>query len=318
MKGLSFDGRLSFREDLEMPEPRAGEALVRVRCAGICRTDLEIVKGYMGFQGIPGHEFVGIVEKAPESSWIGKRITGEINCPCRVCPVCRAGRSNHCPNRTVLGIAGRNGAFAEYLTLPLTNLHLLPDSLEDDRAVFTEPLAACFEILEQIDLHPSMKVAVVGDGRLGLLVVQVLSAAGISPTLVGHHREHLDLAARWNVRGVLEEESLLPGHFDVVIDCSGSPSGFSLAEKLVRPRGTLVLKSTFAESVSVDLSLFVVHEITIVGSRCGPYAPALVALETAAVNVGPMISATYPLSQGVEAFQGASERGVLKVLVEMD
>jgi len=314
MRGLFFDGRLHFREDLEIPVPQEGEALVRVRCAGICRTDLEIVKGYMGFQGIPGHEFIGVVEKAPEPSWIGKRVTGEINCPCRVCPTCQAGRPNHCPNRTVLGIAGRNGAFAEYLTLPLTNLYSLPDTLADEQAVFTEPLAACFEILEQVDLQPSMKVAVVGDGRLGLLAVQVLSAAGIHPTLIGRHREHLDLAAAWKVKGFLEGEVSFPAVFDVVIDCSGSPDGFHLARSLVRPRGRLILKSTFASSLEMDLSSLVVDEITLIGSRCGPFAPAIEGLARGEFSVQPLITARYPLDKGVEAFQKASKKGALKIL----
>jgi threonine dehydrogenase-like Zn-dependent dehydrogenase len=272
----------------------------------------------MGYEGIPGHEFVGLVEDAPDPVWIGTRVVGEINCPCRTCPTCRSGQPNHCPERTVLGIVGRQGAFAEHLTLPLENLHRLPDSVSDEEGVFVEPVAACFEILQQVAFVRQDKIVIVGDGRVGLLTAQVLVRTGANVMLIGHHEQHLALLRNRGVKTLLEKEVKSLAVSDVVIDCSGTPSGFHLSRGLVRPGGRLVLKSTFAAQVSVDLSSLVVDEITLIGSRCGPFAPALSALASGEIEVRSLIHAVYPLEQGEEAFKKAGQKGVLKVLLKMD
>lgn len=328
MRALVYDGeRLLLRDDYPRPAPMPGEALVRVSMAGICNTDLEIVRGYMGFQGVLGHEFVGVVEDcaAPSETQseaecrplIGQRVVGEINAYCGECPTCRAGRPTHCPNRTTLGIWGRDGAFAEYLTLPIRNLHVVPDGVPDEVAVFTEPLAAALEILEQVHLRPTDRVVVLGDGKLGLLVAQVLALVGCNLTAVGRHREKLDILARRGIPTALESEAegLLA---DVVVECTGRPEGFAVARRILRPRGTLVLKSTYHGRVEADLTGLVVDEITLVGSRCGPFPPALRLLQRGMVDVQPLIRAIYPLAQGVEAFARAAEPGVLKVLLKVE
>ena len=317
MQALLLDEKLQLVEDHPIPKPPSGEALIRVGLAGICNTDLELVKGYMQFQGIPGHEFVGVVERAPGAEeWEGRRVVGEINAACGECPTCRAGRPTHCPHRTTLGIAGRDGAFAEYLTLPVRNLHAVPESLSDEAAVFTEPLAAACEILQQVHVRPSDRVVVLGDGKLGLLCAQVLSLTGCDLIAVGHHREKLDILARMGIRTEVGEESVVAGA-DIVIETTGHPGGYAAARRLVRPRGTVVLKSTYHGAVDADLTMAVVDEITLVGSRCGPFAPALRLLERGLVDVTPLIQARYPLSQALAAFEHAARPGTLKVLVEM-
>lgn len=317
MLALVYDGKdLLLRDDYPRPVPPPGEALVRVRLAGICNTDLEIVRGYMGFRGVLGHEFVGVVEDAEDRSLVGRRVVGEINAYCGECPTCRAGRPTHCPNRTTLGIWGRDGAFAEYLTLPARNLHVVPDDIPDEAAVFTEPLAAALEILEQVHLHPTDRVVVLGDGKLGLLVAQVLGLMGCDLTVVGHHRGKLDILARRGIPTALESE--LEGlTADVVVECTGRPEGFAVARRILRPRGTLVLKSTYHGRVEADLTGLVVDEITLVGSRCGPFPPALRLLQRGLVDVLSLVSEVYPLAQGVEAFARAAERGTLKVLLRV-
>jgi len=305
-----------LREDYPRPVPPPGEALVRVRLAGICNTDLEIVRGYMGFRGVLGHEFVGTVEEAEDRSLIGQRVVGEINAYCGECPTCQAGRPTHCPHRTTLGIWGRDGAFAEYLTLPVRNLHTVPDAISDEEAVFTEPLAAALEILEQVHLRPTDRVVVLGDGKLGLLVAQVLALMGCDLLAVGRHREKLAILARRGIPTVLESEAEGLAA-DVVVECTGRPEGFAAARRILRPRGTLVLKSTYHGRVEADLTGLVVDEITLVGSRCGPFPPALRMLERGLVDVRSLISAVYPLAQGVEAFARAAEPGVLKVLLRV-
>lgn len=316
MRAIEFDGNnLRLRTDYPDPVVPPGEALVRVRLAGICNTDLEILRGYMDFRGVPGHEFVGIVEQAEVPEWVGKRVVGEINCSCWECPTCRAGRPTHCPNRTTLGIWGRDGAFAERLSLPIRNLHAVPDSVPDEQAVFVEPLAAALQVLEQVHVRPTHRVAVVGDGKLGLLVAQVMSLTGAEVHLVGRHREKMALLkgmAALHLDGSLSELQV-----DCVVECSGQPGGLALARKILRPRGTLVMKSTYHGDVSVNLSALVVDEITLVGSRCGPFAPALRLLERGLVAVEPLVSAVYPLSRWTEAFAAAQEKGVLKVLLDM-
>ena len=317
MQALVYDGEaLRLREDYPRPVPPPGEALVRVRLAGICNTDLEIVRGYMGFRGVLGHEFVGTVEEAEDRSLIGQRVVGEINAYCGECSTCRAGRPTHCPHRTTLGIWGRDGVFAEYLTLPVRNLHKVPDTISDEEAVFTEPLAAALEILEQVHLRPTDRVVVLGDGKLGLLVAQALALMGCDLLAVGRHREKLAILARRGIPTALESEAEGLAA-DVVVECTGRPEGFAAARRILRPRGTLVLKSTYHGRVEADLTGLVVDEITLVGSRCGPFPPALRMLQRGLVDVRSLISAVYPLAQGVEAFARAAEPGVLKVLLRV-
>jgi len=326
MRALLLDKGLRIVEDHPTPQPPPGEALVRVSLAGICNTDLELVKGYMKFQGVPGHEFVGVVERAPGAEkWEGCRVVGEINAACTTCPTCRAGRPTHCPHRTTLGIAGRDGAFADYLTLPIRNLHAVPDSLPDEVAVFTEPLAAACEILQQVHVRPTDRVVVLGDGKLGLLCAQVLALTGCDPTAAGHHQEKLDILAQRGIPTASESEPV-EGEADLVVEATGRPEGYATARRLVRPRGTIVLKSTYHASLDADgspkseiaeiLTMAVLDEVTLVGSRCGPFAPALRLLERGLVDVTPLIHARYPFPEVLTAFEHAARPGTLKVLVE--
>jgi threonine dehydrogenase-like Zn-dependent dehydrogenase len=316
MKALLYDGELKLLSEYPRPQPPPGEALIRVSLAGICNTGLEIAKVYMGFQGVLGHEFVGIVEEAEEEGWLGKRVVGEINCYCGECPLCRRGLFTHCPERTTLGILGRDGAFAEYLTLPLANLYPIPEEIPDEDAVFVEPLAAALEILEQIQVKPTDRVILLGDGKLGLLVAQVLAFQGCDLLAVGHHAHKLEVLERLGIATQLGEGSLKRS-FDIVVDCTGTPEGFAQALDLVRPRGTLVLKSTYHGEAEVDLSRLVIDEITLIGSRCGPFIPALELLRRGLVDVASLVSATLPLDEGVRAFQLAGRRETLKVLLRL-
>ena len=331
MHALLLDGELRFVSDHPTPEPPPGEALIRMSVAGVCNTDLQLVKGYRQFHGVPGHEFVGVVERAPGAEeWEGRRVVGEINTACGACPTCRANRPTHCPSRTTLGIMGRDGAFAEYLTLPVANLHPVPDVVSDETAVFTEPVAAACQILQQVHVRPTDRVIVVGDGKLGLLCAQVLRLTGCDLTVVGHHPEKLEVAARLGIATTLNDTaslaeiasssdvvSLSPTERggDIVVEATGHPGGFAAARRLVRPRGTIVLKSTYGTSLNADLTGVVVDEITLVGSRCGPFAPALRLLERGLVQVAPLIQARYTLSQALTAFDRAALPGTLKVLV---
>ena len=316
MKALRFDGKPHIAE-VPAPIPTEGEALIKVHMAGVCNTDLEIVKGYMGFSGTLGHEFVGTVESAPDESLVGKRVVGEINCACGVCAYCEAGMHTHCPNRTVLGIQNRDGAFAEYVTLPQANLHVVPDNVQDEIAVFTEPTAAAFRILEQLDLGEEERVIVLGDGKLGQLCAQVLWQRAAHVVCVGRHEEKLALLRALHMDIALDSAEI-PGEADVVVEATGSASGLARAFDLVRPMGAVVLKTTVAGDTPAPLALPVIKEIVIVGSRCGPFAPALEALTLGTVSVGPMISATYPLSEGLDALKKAEDKGVLKVLISME
>lgn len=318
MKALQYqNGHLSLN-DLPLPAPGPeGEALVRVILAGICNTDLEIVRGYAGFSGTLGHEFVGVVEESPAPALIGQRVVGEINAGCGHCDLCRAGDSRHCPGRTVLGIVGRDGAFAEYLRLPVGNLLVVPDSVSNRAAVFTEPLAAAAEILDQVTIGPADRVAVLGDGKLGQLVARVLRTAGCDLTLIGKHEAKLKLADEAGIRTLLKDElSAESRHrFDIVVEATGSPSGFEMALGLTRPRGVLVLKSTFHGAVAIDLSRIVVDEISLIGSRCGRFERALELLAAGAVDPSPLISSCYPIDRAVEALTEAGRKGVMKVLL---
>jgi len=307
------DGSVQLRE-IEGPRPGRDEALVRVTLAGVCNTDIEIARGYMNFAGVLGHEFVGVVEECSDPSWLGARVAGEINLACQRCALCQRGLSRHCPNRTVLGILGKDGAFAEHLSLPIGNLHRVPESLSDRAACFVEPIAACFEILEQVRVQPSDQVAVLGDGKLGVLASLVLRSAGTQPVLVGKHADKLARARQLGVQSAFAAD--LPRKtFDVVIEATGSPSGMQLAIELVRPRGTLVLKSTYHGSLSLDAAPLVIDEISLVGSRCGPFPPAIAELAAGSLDPRPLIDGVYALHEAERALEHAAERGVLKVLI---
>jgi threonine dehydrogenase-like Zn-dependent dehydrogenase len=316
MKALVFDNGLSFHAGWEKPVPAPGEALVRVTFAGICATDLEITKGYMGFTGVPGHEFVGVIEEAADDRLEGKRVAGEINLGCGKCDYCKHKMENHCPARKVLGIKGKDGAFAEYITLPFKNLRPLPENITDEEAVFIEPLAAAFEILEQVKVNEYTRACVLGDGRLGQLVAQALATTDCSLLVIGRHEEKL---AFLKARGIPTRTSVegLEKQLDLVIDCTGSPDGLSAALDLVRPTGTVILKTTVAQRPGADLNRVVIDEITLIGSRCGPFEPAMQALEERRVDVKPLISKVFPIEQGVEAFAYAAQKGVLKVLLKV-
>ena len=314
MRALVLDGTLSLAE-VPVPEPAPGEARIRVTMAGVCNTDLELCKGYMGFRGIPGHEFVGVVEACEDPTWLGRRVVGEINCGCGACSWCARGDARHCPGRTTLGIDRRDGAFAEFLTLPVRNLLEVPAGVPDRVAVFTEPVAAAFEILEQLHLAPGERVTVLGDGKLGLLVAQVLARSGCDLLAVGRHPEKLGLLAGLGLRTALAREWSPAGDQDVAVDVTGTAEGILQAMEAVRPRGRVVLKTTVEAPTTLHLAPLVIRELTLVGSRCGPFAPALRALAAGAVQVEPLIEAEYPLSRGLEAFDRAGRRGARKVLV---
>jgi threonine dehydrogenase-like Zn-dependent dehydrogenase len=320
---------LSFEPHYPDPSLVDGEALIRVLVAGICNTDLEITRGYMAFEGVLGHEFVGIVEAVhegsgatPLTSLIGKRVVGEINAACHRldCSYCQRGMPTHCPHRTTLGIVNRDGAFADYLVLPTRNLHLVPDTISDEEAVFVEPLAANFEMLEQVHIKPTESVVILGDGKMGQLAAQVLVLTGCEVMMVGKHEEKLALAAKHGVRTyVLDDATSFAlenrRRVDLAVECSGSAQGLEMALRLVRPRGTIILKSTVSAMSTLHLAPIVIDEIRVQGSRCGPFAPALRALSQRKVDVLPLISARYSLDDGLAAFNHAGQKGVLKVLM---
>ena len=316
MRALVLDPSPVLRDDYPDPLPAPGESLIRVRMAGICGTDLELARGYIAHRGIPGHEFVGeIVDSAARAS-AGKRVVGEINAACGRCDFCIANVGRHCPNRTVLGIMGRNGAFAEFLTLPEGNLVGLPDSVPDELGVFVEPIAAAYEIFEQIHLGRNERILILGDGRLGALVGLVLWAEGYDPVIGGHHAEKLDLLAALSLKTELEQH-LQPG-FDTVVDCTGDPNGLGRAIELIRPRGRIILKSTAAKPADLNLAPIVINEISVIGSRCGRFAPAVEALASGKVDPRPLISAMYPLVDALTALEAASDPQNLKVLLNME
>jgi threonine dehydrogenase-like Zn-dependent dehydrogenase len=354
MKAIVFDDELKCVENYPVPEPKEKDALIRVGMAGICNTDIEITRGYLGFHGVIGHEFVGIVEKAPENAknLIGKRVVGEINCGCGVCDYCKKGMGKHCQGRTTLGIQGKDGAFAQYVTLPIANLHLVPDSVSDEEAVFTEPLAAAFEITEQVRVKPTDNILVLGDGKLGLLCAFVLRLTEAHVTLAGRHETKLNIArnelprgetttrkhpmersdtkpSRSKLRGMdprgnqhiraLNITGEKPGDeraYDIVVEATGSTEGFKKALQLVKPRGTIVLKSTVAAPSEMNLAPLVIDEITLIGSRCGPFETALRALAQKHVDVKPLISGIYAFDRAQEAFEKAQEKGILKVIID--
>ena len=326
MRALTLgDDGLSLRTDYPEPDLEsppetapirdpADWALVRLRLAGICSTDLELVKGYYGYRGVLGHEFVGTVEASAASEWVGKRVVGSINLACRECPTCYQLGGEHCPHRSVLGIVAHDGAFADLLMLPVANLLEVPTTVSDEAAVFTEPLAAALRIREQIRVPASERLAVVGPGRLGLLIAQVLALGGARVTVLGRRPESLELPTRWGLDTGLVGDAPSDG-FDFVVEATGNEAGLAESLRLVRPLGTLVLKSTFAGAPGVDLTKLVVGELTVVGSRCGPFAPALALLEREAVDVLPLVHGEFALDDGLAAFERAAQPGVLKVLL---
>lgn len=323
-------GKLDFFADYPQPEPGPDEALIRVTLTGICSTDLELIKGYAGgFDGVLGHEFVGVVERTGStdaSDWIGCRVCGSINVGCGRCEVCLGDGPEHCPTRTVLGIHERDGIFADYVTLPLSNLHAVPDSVADEKAVFTEPLAAALRIREQVRLRPTSRIAVVGPGRLGLLVAQVMALAAGDVVVLGRRPETLELPARLGLKtGIIDAQA--DNSFDLVVEATGNDAGFAHSLRLARPTGTLVLKSTFHGNTDINLTKLVVAEINVVGSRCGPFDPALRLLELSAragegetiaglgVRVRPLVDGEYPLRDALAAFEHAARPGVRKILL---
>lgn len=318
MHGLHFDKKLKYRTDLPPPPLPPHEARIEMIQAGICSTDLHILQGYMGFSGVLGHEFVGRVTECPhDPSWVGNRVVGEINASCRICPTCLSGSPSHCPHRTVLGIQGRDGVFAETLTLPTANLRTVPSSLTDDQAVFVEPLAAACEITQQIQVEPTETVVVLGDGKLGLLCAQVLALHGCAVQVLGKHPEHgVWLANRGITFCATPRDISKPA--DLLVEATGSPAGFDLALQLLRPRGKLVLKSTYHGTTPIRMADIVIHEIAILGSRCGPFEPAIRLLNNQLIDVQPFIHGRYPLSQGMQAMEQAAQGGTLKVLLHPD
>ena len=307
------DNKISLRD---IPQQhKQNEALIRIRKAGICSTDLELVKGYYPYTGVIGHEFVGEVIEADDASWIGQRVVGEINAVCNQCEQCLNGRPTHCENRTVLGIVNRDGTFAECTQLPITNLHRVPESVPDEMAVFAEPLAAALEIQEQVQVKPTDRVLLVGAGRLGQLIAQTLALTGCDLRVVARHAHQQNLLKARGIR-IISEEQIQPWRWDIVVEATGSPSGVSLARRAIRPRGTMVLKSTYKGEMSINFSSIVVDEINLVGSRCGPFEPALRLMESKQVDPTVLIAEEFKLSDALKAFEHAAKTGVLKVLVE--
>jgi len=307
------NNRIELRDVPQTRKPN--EALIKVRKAGICSTDLELVKGYYPYTGIIGHEFVGDVVEAQDASWIGQRVVGEINAVCNECEQCRYGRPTHCEHRSVLGIVKRDGTFAEYTNLPIANLHRVPESVPDEMAVFTEPLAAALEIQDQIQVKPTDRVLLIGAGRLGQLIAQTLALTGCDLHVVARHAHQQKLLKQRAIK-IIAEEDIQPWRWDIVVEATGSPSGFSLARQAIRPRGMLVLKSTYKGEMSVNFSSIVVDEINIVGSRCGPFEPALRLMESRQVDPTVLIDSEFSLENALKAFEHAAETGVLKVLVQ--
>ena len=315
MKAVHLQGdHFELRTDYPMPEPQPGEVLVRVIRAGICETDLQLIQGYMGFEGVLGHEFVGI---AQSGTLAGQRVVGEINCSCADCETCRSGLPTHCPNRTVLGILGHDGAFAEYIAVPERNLHAVPDSLSTDEAVFVEPVAAACQILKQKLVEPGQSVVVLGDGRLGNLCAQVLADFGCDVLVVGKHAEKLRMLSDLGIATTLLENATPGRDADTVVDCTGSSSGLPTALQFVKPWGNVILKTTVAGEQTLALAPIVIDEVRVIGSRCGPFGEAIAALKSGRIKVEPLISDRFDLTDAVAAFEATSGRPVLKVLLDI-
>ena len=318
MSALVFNGTLQV-EKMAVPCPKGGEVLIRVDKAGICNTDFEIIKGYIqGFNGILGHEFVGTVVESKEPHMIGKRVTAEINCSCGVCDFCKKGLSRHCPQRTVMGIINRNGAFAEYIAVPQCNVFVIPDQIPDSEAIFIEPLAAALEIIDQVKIREDSAILILGDGKLGLLISFVMRCSGYSTTMVGKHREKLSFAETAGV-SVVQLEEFRNGAYDLVIEATGNRIALEMAIENTKPRGTVVLKSTYAGDISFNPSKVVVDEISIIGSRCGRFDAAINFLSkfTNRLPLAQLINKTFSLDQAIEAFEYAQNPGILKTILNM-
>lgn len=318
MKAVIFDNELKLVNDYQKPMPKKGEALIKISMAGICNTDYEITKGYMGYKGVLGHEFVGIVEeiKDGDKSLLGKRVVGEINCGCGNCEWCHQGLQRHCPNRQTLGIWQKDGCFSEYLAMPLDTLLEVPENVSDEQAVFVEPLAAGLEILEQLHIQPIQKVIILGDGKLGIAISLALNASNIDVLLVGKHQNKLDIAKAQGVNVKLLSDLEIKKEWDFIVEATGSISGFEMALNLTKPRGTLVLKSTVAASKEFNLAPIVIDEIRVQGSRCGQFAPALRLLASKKVDFSPLISGVYSVDKAIDAFEKNKEKDTLKVLIK--
>lgn len=316
MRAVIFDEKLYLDKDYKKPSPRKNEALIRTKLVGICNTDHEITLGYMGYKGVIGHEFVGVIEECEDKTLIGKRVVGDINCGCGECEWCKKGLHRHCPNRQTLGIWQKDGCFSDYFTLPFNNLLKVPDNVPDEQAVFVEPLAAALEILEQIHIQPIQKVLVLGDGKLGIITALALNASGLNVTLVGKHQEKLDIAKNQGVKTQLLQNLEVKKEWDFVVEATGSITGFETSIALVKPRGTLILKSTIVASKEFNFSSLVVDEVTIVGSRCGRFAPALRMLEQKKIDLAPLISKIYPVEDVIEAFEENKQKNTVKILLK--
>jgi threonine dehydrogenase-like Zn-dependent dehydrogenase len=315
VRALVYDGKLWLNEAADRPIPAEGEALLKIRQAGICNTDLELVAGMYGFAGTPGHEFVAEVVEGP-ADWIGRRVVGEINVACGQCDFCLADVPSQCRHRRAVGIHDYPGAFADYMPLPLRSLYRVPDSLSDDEAVFTEPLAAALQVLEAIQISPRDRIVVLGTGKLGLLAAQVLKLTGADVVGIVRRQKQADLLGRWNIPA-LTLDALESEHAQVVVDCTGRAEGFADALRLVQSRGTIILKSTYRGTPQADLTQVAVREIRVIGSRCGPFPAALRLLENKLVDVKALIEARYPLDFAMEAFEYAQQPGALKVLLDI-
>jgi len=334
MRALLFNGELKFVSLHSLPPRKTGEALIKVLMAGICRTDLEIIAGYQDFRGVPGHEFVGIVQDAVTQNLIGKRVVGDINIGCRACEFCRQGLKEHCVDRKAIGIHGKDGCFADYVTLPEENLHILPDNMSTDRALFVEPLAAVYNIMLAVPVKPTDTILIIGDGKLGILSAQVLKLLGTDVTVVGKHRKKLSVLEWMGIETRLfvraddfsivfssargREEILTGRKYDIVVDASGSRGGLEMACRLVKPRGHLVLKSTIHGGVQCDLTFAVLNEVRIIGYRCGPFQPAIRAIHRELVEVRPLMSGRFPLEEWQAAFELARSSDALKVMLEIN
>jgi len=317
MQALVLDNGLLYRNDYPTPLPADNEALIRVRLAGICATDLELVKGYAGFSGVLGHEFVGVVEAVANErhrQWVGRRVVGSINIGCGLCDACLKQGPEHCQQRQVLGIRGKNGAFSDYLTLPIENLFTVSDVIEDEAAVFTEPLAAAMRVVKQLATLSMEKVAVIGPGRLGLLIAKALAIHGYEIAVIGRNETSLVLAKQWQLNSRITE-TVADNHYQCVVDAPGTAQGFQQALRILGPRGTLILKSTFSSLEPIDLSKIVVYELNVIGSRCGPFADALELLRQRRITVTDLIDGRYRLQNGIAALQHAAEPGIRKILL---
>lgn len=319
MKVLYFQDHLKYISNYPKPVLKKDEALIRVKLAGICNTDMEIIKGYLSFKGVLGHEFAGVIEKSLDKDIIGKRMVGEINIGCGKCSYCRNELKNHCPKRKVLGIFERDGAFAEYLTLPLVNIHLLPPDISDEEAVFIEPLAAAFEILEQVKITPKQEIIVIGDGKLGQLIARVLALYSNNLLVIGKSKEKLSLLEKIDIktmtlRDMKKIEASLEA--DIIVECTGNSEGMLIACNLVKPKGTIILKSTYHYQTKVNFSEIVIKEINVIGSRCGPFDRAIKALNEKKVNPLPLISKIFSIEEGLDAFEYTQKRDILKVLIK--